>query len=196
MRPHRCVHTLRTQGAILHTSMCTNQIVKQRNYFYTWLCCYVYINVGSAHVRDSNQFLFVNIIPMSTNLDLLKLSGHFESFSLNLFEAHLCESRLYRHSWMHVRTLYIFTLQGIMLSWPRQRKVLVHIIHYEDIGLQHCLTAKPSGIQSTELSIVLHPEHSLLRVKSQLPFLLKVIFSLFCFFQQPFSVFLCYPALG
>lgn len=49
-----------------------------------------------------------------------------------------------------------------------EKKHFVHITQHE--GLQKCLTAKPSGSQSTELSIVWHPGSSLLRMETQAPF--------------------------
>lgn len=64
--------------------------------------------------------------------------------------------------WGHYAT---FKLKGIIMTLE---KVLAHIIQHE--GLQHCLTAKPSGIRSTELSIVWYPGSSPLRMKIQAPF--------------------------
>jgi len=81
-----------------------------------------------------------------------------------------------------------FKLKGIMLSWLWKREVLVHLIQHE--GLQHCLTARPSGIQSTELSIVWYAGSSWLRMKTQTPFhFTNTFFFLLLLPADPFLLF-------
>lgn len=92
----------------------------------------------------------------------LILKGTFELFGSSLRKGNILSMHLYEDF------CATYKLKGNMLSSLWKKKIFVHITQHQ--SLQYRLTAKPSGIQSTELSSVWHPGSSLLRMETQDPF--------------------------
>lgn len=126
-------------------------------------CSFCACKYRVLHVQKICKYFYLH---PHFSLDLLigMFSAYFQSSCLSWFVAHLRDSRLYQYNYENI-TLYSHWM--VLCSHDWKSKVLARIIHYEDPGLLHCLTGKPSGICSTEHSIVRYPENSLLRVKSQ-----------------------------
>lgn len=95
------------------------------------------------------------------------LKSTFELFGSSFRKEKILSMQLYED-------LMLYTNWKVLCYLHLEKKNFVHIAHHE--GLKYCVTAKPSGIQSTELSFVWHPGSSLLQMETQAPFNFTNIF--------------------
>lgn len=119
--------------------------LQNREVVFNYILCFSTRNLQ----MDTKNFYFI----LKSTFELLGSSPRKEG----VLSMHLCEDLM----------LQFQTNWKILCYLTLEKKNFVHSQHE---GLQNCLTAKPSGIQSTELSIVWHPRSSVLRMETQAPF--------------------------
>lgn len=108
------------------------------------------------------------------------LKSTFEVFGSSFRKEKILSMQLYED-------LMLYTNWKVLCYLHLEKKNFVHIAHHE--GLKYCVTAKPSGIQSTELSFVWHPGSSLLQMETQAPFnFTNIFFIIYCVLQILFCL--------